>query len=813
MSQDSAALSLLSLSIAASNAQPIPLNEQSSKHPGALSHHRRLSSTGRRRRLSDARDAASRPLSVGSPGLSMAALTLSTSASPPSSAVAHAMPASAPAKSSTPIPIAQPATAAAGARKKRGVDHKCEACSKIYRHPSCLIKHRWEHTPHWRTLSSLPHPGPGGSAGPLLEAAAILSHLSPDSETGTSLPEDRGMWPRWVSGGALEGEDDVPGSVPASVSSAHGTPPRSAAADTRSAGAANTGAPARARMGSAAAARARARGPRLHDYEVPRGAEVAQRAGVVEVPNARAQGHAHYTRHAHAHSGSVGGAGSVGGSVGGGAWSVPRSVSVSASVSSEQSRSRSTPSDDEEEEDDEDQGAGRGRAGARVWRREEEFDLGLRGVKEEGEEEYDEYGDEFDDGKEKERGRRTGESLRATRIARAMRMRTAGSVGAGTGVQLLEAAAILSHLSPDSETGTSLPEDRGMWPRWVSGGALEGEDDVPGSVPASVSSACGYPSSVGGDGYSGGGGSEYGSAGWRGMCQCTIAYTSDPPRPVPRRRGYVARSLPAPIGIPADSPRRPHEVSAARLEGEDDVPASVPASVSSAYGYPSPVGGGGYSGGGGSEYGSAGWRGMRQCTIAYTSDPPRPVPRRRGYAARSLPAPIGIPADSPRRPHELTVRPALSPRRFEGRVGSTRPECPPFAQGSAWRSASPVVSSYVRAPTSAPPHTPPTQESSLCASPYTGVSSHSNLPLPQLSTPFSFWVSPSQYTIITKSADTHAEGIHKLRRARLGAGLNLGRTVSSGSSSESGKWKLCRFFNSQNDGAVVTEYVKECQEF
>jgi hypothetical protein len=47
-----------------------------------------------------------------------------------------------------------------------------------------------------------------------------------------------------------------------------------------------------------------------------------------------------------------------------------------------------------------------------VWRREEEFDLGLRGVKEEGEEEYDEYGDEFDDGKEKERGRRTGESLR-----------------------------------------------------------------------------------------------------------------------------------------------------------------------------------------------------------------------------------------------------------------------------------------------------------------------------------------------------------------------------------------------------------------
>ncbi|KAJ7348072.1 hypothetical protein DFH08DRAFT_157017 [Mycena albidolilacea] len=421
MSQDSAALSLLSLSIAASNAQPIPLNEQSSKHPGAPSHHRRLSSTGRRRRLSDARDAASRPLSVGSPGLSMAALTLSTSASPPSSAVAHAMPASAPAKSSTPIPIAQPAAAAAGARKKRGVDHKCEACSKIYRHPSCLIKHRWEHTPHWRTLSSLPHPGPGGSAGAgtgvlskhaqvqLLEAAAILSHLSPDSETGTSLPEDRGMWPRWVSGGALEGEDDVPGSVPASVSSAYGYPSSVGGGGYSVGGGSEYGSASASAYGLRSGSAGAGAGPRLHDYEVPRGAEVAQRAGVVEVPNARAQGHAHYARHAH--GGSVG-AGSVGGSVGGGAWSVPRSVSVSASVSSEQSRSRSTPSDDEEEEDDEDQGAGRGRAGARVWRREEEFDLGLRGVKEEGEEEYDEYGDEFDEGKDKERGRRTGESLR-----------------------------------------------------------------------------------------------------------------------------------------------------------------------------------------------------------------------------------------------------------------------------------------------------------------------------------------------------------------------------------------------------------------
>ncbi|KAJ7755268.1 hypothetical protein B0H14DRAFT_2635298 [Mycena olivaceomarginata] len=229
--RDSAALSLLSLSIAASNAQPIPLNEQA-KHPGALSHHRRLSSTGRRRRLSDARDAASRPLSVGSPGLSMAALTLSTSASPPSSAVAHAMPASPPAKSSTPIPIAQPAAATAGARKKRGVDHKCEACSKIYRHPlvpdqapvgaHAALAHAVNQACRTRGQAGA-RCGDGG-VDMYAHPAAILSHLSPDSETGTSLPEDRGMWPRWVSGGALEGEDDVPGSVPASVSSAYGYP-------------------------------------------------------------------------------------------------------------------------------------------------------------------------------------------------------------------------------------------------------------------------------------------------------------------------------------------------------------------------------------------------------------------------------------------------------------------------------------------------------------------------------------------------------------------------------------------------------------
>ncbi|KAJ6551784.1 hypothetical protein B0H19DRAFT_178625 [Mycena capillaripes] len=321
-----------------------------------------------------ARDSRNPHRSVGGPALSMAALSLSTSASPPPSAVS--MPASAPAKSSTPIPIAQ----TAAGRKKRGVDHKCESCSKIYRHPSCLIKHRWEHTPHWRTLSSLPHSSSGGGVlskhaqVQLLEAAAILSHLSPDSETGTSLPEDRGMWPRWVSGGTLEGEGDVPASFGSAASGPFGS---------SSVGGASEYA---LRSGSVGT------GPRLHDYEVPRGAEV--RAGVVEVPHARGG------RHQHGHSA-------------GSAWSVPRSVSVSASVSSEQSRSRSTPSDDEElEAEEEGVGAG-GRAygrGARVWKHEEEeefgFEFDLGGVREEeGEEEAEKEG-------RYGLGRRAGESLR-----------------------------------------------------------------------------------------------------------------------------------------------------------------------------------------------------------------------------------------------------------------------------------------------------------------------------------------------------------------------------------------------------------------
>ncbi|KAJ7067857.1 hypothetical protein C8F01DRAFT_1078562 [Mycena amicta] len=366
MSQDTAALSLLSLSLVAETAPPLAVDPPSvSKPPSASAHNRRLSSTGRRRRLSDARDAATRPISVGSPIASMAAMSLSSTSPPPTSV---SIAASAPSKGSTPIPIAPNGPG----RKKRGVDHKCETCSKIYRHPSCLIKHRWEHTSHWRTLASLPTGGGGvlskHAQVQLLEAAAILSHLSPDSDTGTSLPDDRGMWPRWCSGGVLEGEDGIStsyGSVPGTAESFNGY---------------------------GLAARNNSGGPRLHDYEVPRGAEV--RAGVVEVPHGR---------HGHGHSRSLGSS----------AWSVPRSVSVSASVSSEQSRSRSTPSDDDELEEDGPVRA-RGRGTARVWKHEEDddglgFEIDLDGVREERELEANW---EEDGGKGKGRAIRESESLR-----------------------------------------------------------------------------------------------------------------------------------------------------------------------------------------------------------------------------------------------------------------------------------------------------------------------------------------------------------------------------------------------------------------
>jgi len=91
----------------------------------------------------------------------------------------------------------------------------------VYRHPNCLVKHRWEHSPHWREASKFllsKH-----QQVQMLEAAAILSHISPQRNgVGTSLPEDRSLWPAYLSGGLLP----TPGSsVPTAISPQMPVPP------------------------------------------------------------------------------------------------------------------------------------------------------------------------------------------------------------------------------------------------------------------------------------------------------------------------------------------------------------------------------------------------------------------------------------------------------------------------------------------------------------------------------------------------------------------------------------------------------------
>lgn len=195
--------SLLSLSSVAATAQPIPISKPDS-YPdssqdgyGAKTQRRLSSSAQARRRLSDARDAVSRPSPAS---LSLSTLTLSTPSPPPSS-----MSIENPELAGLAKPVIIPKNG-----KKRGVDHKCESCSKVYRHPSCLIKHRWEHTPHWRESSK--YVLSKHQQVQLLEAAAILSHLSPST---TSLPEDRSLWPSFLSGGSLPAQEaPIASSVP-----------------------------------------------------------------------------------------------------------------------------------------------------------------------------------------------------------------------------------------------------------------------------------------------------------------------------------------------------------------------------------------------------------------------------------------------------------------------------------------------------------------------------------------------------------------------------------------------------------------------
>ncbi|KAM0753956.1 hypothetical protein T439DRAFT_322841 [Meredithblackwellia eburnea MCA 4105] len=80
-----------------------------------------------------------------------------------------------------------------GSKREKGQIFECEKCSKVYRHSTCLVKHRWEHTAHWKEASKLllsKH-----QQVQLLEAAAILKATA----TGTSLPEEKSFWPAAVS--------------------------------------------------------------------------------------------------------------------------------------------------------------------------------------------------------------------------------------------------------------------------------------------------------------------------------------------------------------------------------------------------------------------------------------------------------------------------------------------------------------------------------------------------------------------------------------------------------------------------------------
>lgn len=311
-SNDRSNLSLLSLSVAAASASPISIPESADivvqpLHVSGTNFgpkHRRLSSTGKtRRRLSDARDAAARPspASLQSAALSSLA-TLSLSSSPPSSNIHHGTSLNVVSRSVLETQGPDNNTAAQGADaalqggsfddselsaslpthsslgtnaksgKKRGTIFTCESCSKVYRHPSCLIKHRWEHTPQWREASKFvlsKH-----QQVQLLEAAAILSHLSPSSTNGTSLPEDRSLWPTFLSGGI------VPPPAPGSANEGSGTLSPSKPI--------SSSVPATSVLSNSG--RAGSTGPRLHDYSIPQatgpGGITQLRPGLLGVPTA-----------------------------------------------------------------------------------------------------------------------------------------------------------------------------------------------------------------------------------------------------------------------------------------------------------------------------------------------------------------------------------------------------------------------------------------------------------------------------------------------------------------------------------------------
>ncbi|CDO78029.1 hypothetical protein BN946_scf184648.g1 [Trametes cinnabarina] len=286
--------------------------------------HRRLSSTGQvRRRLSDAREATSRPspvtLQTAAAALSsLAALSLSGSPPPQSAPQTGTSLASAAGQiisgptaakvpkqeaadedivpdDASPDPSAKTELNGAGisitkSGKKRGTIFKCESCSKVYRHPSCLIKHRWEHSPHWREASKFmlsKH-----QQVQLLEAAAILSHLAPSATGGRSLPEDRSLWPSYMSGGLLPPPDTANGAQQDSAKPAFKARSTSTSASLEQTvmhpTSSSVPAPSLLSAGVNAgrgSTRSPSAGPRMHDYALPSSGGITQvRPGVVGVP-------------------------------------------------------------------------------------------------------------------------------------------------------------------------------------------------------------------------------------------------------------------------------------------------------------------------------------------------------------------------------------------------------------------------------------------------------------------------------------------------------------------------------------------------
>lgn len=121
-----------------------------------------------------------------------------------------------------------------------------------------------------------------------VQAAAILSHLSPDSNGGTSLPEDRSLWPSFLSGGLLP---------PPAIAGTKQSP--LAVAQTPIALSAPQGGQQTYRVSSSvpthsllSLSRSGSTGPRMHDYAISSASGITHvRPGVVGVSTGTSPAH------------------------------------------------------------------------------------------------------------------------------------------------------------------------------------------------------------------------------------------------------------------------------------------------------------------------------------------------------------------------------------------------------------------------------------------------------------------------------------------------------------------------------------------